>query len=285
MGILKALITALAAAAVLALSSCSIATLGMYKLFGHGPSVEDREGGLQDETPPTVSGVPYSFAVVSDVHFGNSRYKRNDEAFYNKLASMSGTVSFCVCLGDVVESGSADEYNDYVEWCNSVKAVLGNNVYTIVGNHDLFNDGWEYFEVKVWPYNSFYRFNAGGIHFYAIDTGSGSMGPKQFKRFKSAIQDDGAPKIILSHYPAYGTATFFKNYYTLQNTNEADSLITLCADNNVKLYLSGHMHDKHTNDLGKFTEMVLPCYADKHEFLVVTVLDSSGNFSTQYYRY
>ena len=282
-----------AAALVLLPVSCKPIELGLYKVFDHGESVDERIGDLDDVPAPNpaVSNGKFAFAVTSDVHFGNDSpsYSRDEAGFYAKLQELKSTLnppSFLVCLGDVVEKGDArQEWADYRDWCQTVESILGNKVYTTTGNHDLYNNGWEYFEDYTYPGTGLFRFSTAGFTFYFLDSGSGSLGSKQFSKFRKAVEADGSPKIICTHYPVYGTAQFFQNYYTMQNTEEADTLITLCTRNNVKLFLGGHMHAQHENDLGSFTELVLPCYAVDHKFAVVTVDTVTHTTSQTVYSY
>lgn len=272
-------LSAFTAALLVLAASCKPIELGLYKVFGHGPAVSDRIDDLDDVPAPNVgSSGKFSFIVTSDVHFGNNgaSYARDDEAFYAKVQELKNTMavppSFTVCAGDVIENGDREEeWEDYREWCRRLESMLGNKVYTTTGNHDLYNDGWDYFEDYTYPGTGFFRFTVAGYTFYFLDSGSSSLGPKQYEKFRKAAEADPNPKIICTHYPAYGTAQFFQNYYTMQNTEEADTLITFCTNNHVKLYLSGHMHEQHENDLGNFTELVMPCYAVYHRFAVVTV--------------
>ncbi len=273
--------------ALLLPSSCKPIELGLFKVFSHGDSVYERVDSLE-EVPapsPTVSDGKFAFLLVSDVHFGNESYSRRDEAFFEKLQELKDTLnpppSFCVCLGDVVENGDVEsEWKDYKAWCERVEGLIGNKVYTTTGNHDLYNEGWDFFEEYAYPYTGFFHFETQGFSFYFLDTGSGSMGSKQYDLFTDKAESDDKPKIICTHYPVYGTAKFFQDYYTLQNTEEADSLITFFENNNVKLYLSGHMHALHENELGSFTELVIPCFADNHKFAIVTV-NTNENTTTQ----
>lgn len=270
----------------LLLASCKPIELGLYKVFDHGPTVAERIDSLGDDIPAprnVMRSGRFSFIVTSDVHFGNASksYTRNDEGFYDKVRELRDTMefppSFVVCLGDVVEKGDArEEWADYRDWCDKLEGMLGNKVYTTTGNHDLYNDGWDYFESYTYPGTGFFRFVVEGYSFYFLDSGSGSLGKSQYDKFKKALLADSRPKIICTHYPVYGTARFFQDYYTLQNTEEADTLMTLCAKNNVKLYLAGHMHVQHENNLGSFTELVMPCYAVYHKFAVVTVDVGAG---------
>ena len=272
-------------AVLLLAASCKPIELGLYKVIDHGPSVDERIGDFDDpvEAPTLVlKDGKFAFIVTSDVHFGNTSasYARDDEAFYRTVQELKDTrpvpPSFTVCLGDVIENGDEkQEWVDYRTWCGKLTNILGGKVYTTTGNHDLYNEGWDFFsdpvEKYTYPGTGMFRFTVAGFSFYFLDTGSASLGKKQYGLFTEAAEADPNRKIICTHYPVYGTAQFFQNYYTLQNTEEADSLISFCVEHNVKLYLSGHMHAQHENELGSFTELVLPCYAVDHKFALVTV--------------
>ncbi len=253
---------------------------GMYKVLDHGDDVTEREPYISIITAPAVSGNSYTFIAVSDLHFGNSTYSHNDNDFYTKLSSLSPAPSFCVCLGDICQTGSKSQYDNYQEWVNKVNNILGggNKVFTVVGNHDLYNNGWDNFKKMIYPNTSLYHFVCGGMSFYFTDTASGSMGKGQYNMIKSMMNGDPYPKIVCTHYPVYGTSNFFQNYYSMQNTEETDHLITLFHDKNVKAYLCGHMHPStmYNNNLG-FREYVLPSYADQNKFAIITV--NNGNVS------
>ncbi|MBQ3801608.1 MAG: metallophosphoesterase [Treponema sp.] len=288
---------ALATLTMLLPSSCKPIELGLYKVFEHGPAVSERADRLEEVKgpDPVFYGKRFAFLVTSDVHFGNkgaSYTPREDDSFFDELRvqmrDRAVPPSFGICLGDVVENGNVrDEFRDYVDWCDKIEEILGtgNRVYTTTGNHDLYNEGWEYFEEYVYPHTGFFHFNAGGFSFYFLDSGSGSLGKKQYELFEEAVKKDELPKIVSTHVPVYGTSAFIQNYYSMQNTEESSQLITLCADNNVKLYLAGHMHTKHENDLGKFDEIVMPCYAVYHEFAIVTVDTDSHSVTWEFYEF
>ena len=240
-------------AVTLLLSSCKPIELGLYKVFDHGPSVSERVGRLEEVPGPSPAfyGGKFAFLVTSDVHFGNksSSYSpRRDEEFYDELRALKRSLpvppSFGVCLGDVVENGNVeDEFEDYVDWCRTVENILGtgNRVYTTVGNHDLYNDGWEYFEDHVYPYTGFFHFNAGGFSFYFLDTGSSSLGKKQYERFKNAVESDDKPKIVGS---CVRNASFFPELLLLAERGGVESAhYSLCGQQCQALFVRSYACD------------------------------------------
>lgn len=263
---------------------------GAYQVLDHGESVEEREDALKDFPAPEVSGSRYSFLIITDVHFGKPKTRR-DSTFLSvlqaKIASgeISPAPSFGVCLGDIADHGERSEYVDYNRFLVNVEGILGGKVYSIIGNHDLYNNGWDDFEDLVYPNTSFYRFVINNISYYFLDSGSGSLGKEQFNRFKSAMTSDPNYKIVCSHYTVYGTSDFFQSYYSTQNTLEADQLITILKKNRAIAHIAGHMHANHHTNFGTFTEYVVPAYLSNESFAVMTVDESNHSASYKVYSY
>ncbi len=272
---------------------------GPGQILDHGDSVEERAEEMLDlegnDVPNISSGATYSFIAVTDTHFGNSDYGRHETEFFAKVKEVMSSyndagkpIKFAVCLGDVADHGWKGEFEDYKDFMDTLGGIISSKVYTAVGNHDLFNNGWDDYEDIVWPYTSFYRFKVGGnFTFYFTDTGSGSMGPAQFKILKKTMEKDDRYKILCSHYPVYATDEFFWNYFSLQNTQETDSLIKLCNKEKVVLSLAGHIHSDHSNSekLLGFKEQVIAAHFSNRVFLVVTVDDSKGTTEEHRFTY
>ena len=278
---------------------CMSCEYGVDQVLDHGDNVTERVTELTEITtesdlPSVTNGAKYSFVAFSDVHFGNTSYDRRDDYFFAKLREVKAQYSatapfkFAICLGDVADHGWNSEFSSYSDFMDTVGGIVDGKVYTVVGNHDLFNDGWNSFKKIVWPYTSFYRFQVGGnFTFYFTDSGSGSMGPNQFKMLKKAMEKDERSKVLCSHYAIYATEEYFWNYYTMQNTMETDSLIKLCNNEKVVLSLAGHIHSNHSNGESKlgFKEEIPAAYVSDYTFLVVTIDDSKRTAEVERYTF
>ena len=147
----------------LAFSSC--ANYGFYQLLFGEEDVDERFSGFSDLSGETVLALDlglngkYSFIVVTDVHIGASDVrssKMND--FLNEISLLFESIDktkiprFIVNLGDTADGGHLSEYNDYNSYLEKIRklAVEKNvvssteafKIYTILGNHDLYNNGW-----------------------------------------------------------------------------------------------------------------------------------------------
>ncbi len=216
----------------------------------------------------------YSFLVISDVHFG-APDKRFDEAFIEQVISDNTTPlpSFCICLGDVAEHGLESEYADFNATIADGLWKYGIKTFCVVGNHDLYNSGWENYVVYNFPYSSSYKMEVGDLSFYFIDSASGTLGYPQIENLKTSFATDSKRKMIFSHVPLYADDTL---YFVMQDSEERNDLITLFAENNVSYFSGGHIHKTLSTDFGSFVENNVPAYLDQKGWAIYTVNQSSG---------
>lgn len=246
------------------------------------------------ELPQIGSGGKYSFVVVTDCHFGEKKYGRREEDFLKKFKSLLQNPdpalrpSFIVNLGDTMDGGHESEADDYnnsaARWIQTAKDELGASdykVYSILGNHDLYNNGWEVWKKKVYPQTSFYTFtlNAGGpnnFDFWFLDTGNGTLGGPQIEELEERLEKSARPKIIFMHYPLYAGGIF---YFAINDVQERARLIADFADANVKYIFEGHYHPDADYDLGPFKEADVGAYLAKKVFGLVNVDENAGSVS------
>lgn len=236
------------------------------------------------ETPHPSKDL-YTVAVFTDIHFGKKNETRHEQAFLNWLEKMKtdGTApEFCICLGDIADHGFESEFKDYVEFTRKIEQILGNGkVYSVLGNHDLFNDGWNYYSSLIFPYKSMYGFKTKTFSWYCIDSASGTLGSKQYRKLKNLFDNDPAPKIVMTHIPAYSNPLNDMGYFTFQNTYEADMLLTLYAKNNVKLVLNGHIHKAYKNYFNNCIELTVPSITTENRWTVITVDETNGTIKEE----
>ena len=180
---------------VLILCSCNY---GLYTLLFDEDSVDDRVSSITvlsgTDIPNVGNSSVYSFVVFTDPHFGAS-FKRYDAAFltwYENQLSLSDErfrPRFAVCLGDCADGGKSSEYDEYNSLINKI-ITLGNeafsisnyHVYSSIGNHDLYNSGYENYKEKVYPYKTYYKFSISSdssdnaFSYFFLDSANGTLG-------------------------------------------------------------------------------------------------------------
>ncbi len=271
----------------------SCGDFGAYSLLFNEKDVESRFNKFADFSEKSLSldSLPskYTGLVITDIHFGSDK-TRHDTDFFKWLADFydrsddSMKPRFMVCLGDIAEHGWESEFRDYNQFVQKVKDIAVEKLhlataddfpsYTILGNHDLYNNGWEDWKNLVYPYNSSYYFDVGKFRFYALDTANGSIGNEQLEDFESLIKKDLRPKIVLSHYPIFSGG---RHLFEIHDSYERNRLIADFAKNNVPLILEGHVHEYKDYSWGNFTESIVGSFLAYRKFAVVTMDETDGS--------
>lgn len=244
---------------------------GIQEGFGRKAPVEKRAKNLLDAGQIELADSNnFSFILISDVHFG-AKLTRHDDAFFTAVQALEKRPDFCVVLGDVAEHGLEEEYVDFNNVIVAGLQALGIETYCTVGNHDLYNSGWESYSKYNFPYTSFYKATGGNCSFYFIDSASCTIGQPQFNALENSFLADDAHKFIFTHVPLHADDT---KYFVMQDTDERNELISLFAQNNVEYFFAGHIHDLRSTDFGAFFEENVPAYLAQKGFEVCTVKNS-----------
>lgn len=239
---------------------------------------------LKDSDIPHPSSDVYTVALFSDIHFGgkSTRHEQDFLDWLTEAKNNGNAPEFCICVGDVAEHGYKKEFTAYNEFSKQIEVILGGGkVYNVLGNHDLYNNGWDDYHQMIFPYESFYTFKTKTFSWYCIDSASGTLGRKQFDMIEELFENDPSPKIVLTHVPAYSNPLNFMGYYSFQNTYEADMLLTLYSKNNVKMVISGHIHQSYKNYFHNFQELTVSSITESNRWTVLTIDEKNGTVSEQ----
>lgn len=289
----------------LAFSSC--ANYGFYQLLFGEEDVDERFSGFSDLSGETVLssdlglGGKYSFIVVTDVHIGASDvHSSKMSEFLDEISSLFESSDktkiprFIINLGDTADGGHLSECSDYNSYLERIRnlAVKKNvvdsaedfKIYTILGNHDLYNNGWKNWKKTIYPYKSTYYFSLSAdssslpFSFYFVDTGNGAFGTDQLDDFEKLLKSDSNPKMVFSHYPFYSDNVPFM---ALEDTTERNYLLSLFAKNNVKALFGGHVHTVFEHGFGDFSQINTSALFKNGAFRLVTVDESTASVSTK----
>jgi len=263
-----------------------LCSCGKYKDFGtdnvfyEGNYVQKRASEILDLSDSNQEKLPseYNFVVIADLHIGVRGRKVPDmpnEYFLKWLSDLPAEEkpAFILCVGDVADTGSRVQFDEYELFLKQIEE-LGIKVFNAVGNHDLYQSGWSNWEETCYPHTSYYRFKTAGYSYYALDTGTGYLGPKQMENLKEEMEDDPLPKIIFTHYPLY-TDDYFFNF---DDTTERNLLMSYFADNNVKFHLAGHLHWLEKHDFGAYQSFALPSFRYKGQWTVFYVNEKAETY-------
>ena len=265
---------------MLSISSCKF---GLYQFLFNEESVESRADEikiLQADQIPSFTESKYSFALFTDAHVGSEDFGKCDDKFLAWISKQfenpdeTKRPKFLVSLGDNMHTGREDsKYNSFPdrikELAQEKNGVSNFKTYSIMGNHDLYNNGWERFKSNIFPYTSSYCFTDGTFSYYFLDDANNTFGQSQRDAMESAFKQDAKPKIIFIHCPIYIDARdLLSIIFKLQDTMERNWILTLFAKNNVKQIFSGHVHSRFKTDYGKFREDALGNFGKEYWYLV-----------------
>ncbi|MBO4321088.1 MAG: metallophosphoesterase [Treponema sp.] len=260
-------------------SSCFYSPLEYFNRSDNADKRAPEIKELNDSETTTLKGslgTSYDILVMTDIHFGQTHRERHDDDVLDWLDSLGSKPKFCVNMGDTADHGKESEFDDYLQFESQIKTRVS-PVYSIIGNHDLRSDGWSFFNDKLYPYTSCYHFETTGMSYYFLDNADGTFGKKQLKNIEDAFKSDSKPKVIFMHCPIYHDKANLASAAALQDTHEADKVLTLFAQNNVRLVMEGHSHAFKCNDFGSFTEFNVPSYVHSRAWGVIHIDESTGS--------
>ena len=185
----------------------------------------------------------YSFYVAADPHIDQTH--RNLDIF-NDVLRNDTEASFGVILGDCTDV--KDNLPTYLEALSYSpdRHACNHEIFHILGNHELFYNGWEDFRELVGPsvYWFVVEFDGGKDLYISLDTATGSLGRKPTNWFKSFLKENRSDYrhcVILTH-----TNFFYTDNSQVSSGNmpleESYALIDFLGDQNVSLVLQGHDH-------------------------------------------
>ena len=231
---------------ILILSSCGYNT---FNYFFPANDVEQRIKGLTELQDIEITEPQYDVLVLTDIHF-ESFVKDFDQKGFFQYLDKNPNFKFCLILGDVVNLGTESEYQQYKKFTDRIQNEYNIPVFTSIGNHDLYHNGWEFWKKYVYPYVTLYRFKTENFSWYCIDTGTGNIGKTQYELLSDYMLKDDNKKVVFTHYPIFNDKFIFE----MQDSTEVNLLFSLFAKSKTKLILNGHVHESLSHENKYFTE-------------------------------
>lgn len=264
---------------------------GSWNVFYKGNNVDERTKTLTilsdrdenfEKSGISKQGGTYTVLVMSDLHFGNKKKDVETENLFKWLTQKQGTEdfpAFALSLGDVVDLGNQNEYDQYIAFCNKLEKDYGVKlVLNSCGNHDIYQNNWDNWEKNCYPHTSFYKFQTEKFSWYSLDTASGTIGQKQYRLLKTDFSHDSRKKIIFTHYPFIH---FNPNCANMAETTERNKLISDFVKNDVVCVLGGHIHRSTSDNLG-FKDYTIPSFAYTGSWGLLHVDEAAGTVSLDF---
>ena len=255
---------------------------GMFMPTGEGVEKRFRQS-VEMNSDLKVEGVKtqesYTFYVATDPHVAETH--DNLDVFNDALRN-DAEASFGVILGDCIDvKDNLPAYMDALSY-SPERHACNHKIFHVLGNHDLFFNGWVNFKEIVGPAVFWYEvsFDGGKDLYVSLDTATGSLGRKQTDWFKSFLAERRADYrhcVILTH-----TNFFYTDGTQGSSGNmpfeESMALIDFLGKNDVSLVLQGHDHFREDLTYADVRYVVLGAISDvieEPEYLKISVSKDS----------
>ncbi len=192
---------------------------------------------IEEIAPHLPPEVPYddawSMLIISDFHCWEDELPvtMDEVRAYLEVSP----VDFVFQLGDLADAGWNQEY----ETGRAALESLGPPFYSVIGNHDLFHDGWVSFRRIFGP--SVYTLAVGSSLLIAMDLGGGTLGVPQRTWLEEQLAATTADHVfLLSHYALWNSVSM--GFSLVGSEQEVYDILDLMRRYGVKAHFSGHTH-------------------------------------------
>jgi len=200
----------------------------------------------------------YSIYSMSDSHVGGTQ---NLDHFISEAITDHAVAM--VMAGDITTGHTADYavLREHIPGTDSIESFL------VVGNHDLYFDGWKQFYTHFG--SSTYQFTVNTPQaadlFICLDTGSGTLGSEQLDWLRNTLETERPNYrycILFTHN------NLFRNRHTTSTNplvEELHVLLDLTIEYDVDMVVTGHDHKKHDETFGKTTYLTMNALQDDYD--------------------
>lgn len=220
-------------------------------------------------------GQEYQVILAGDPHVGGI------ENLETLIDAAHDSMALALVLAGDVCTGKPEDYRR-LDSVLSRSTIVPNCL--VVGNHDLYFDGW----------NSFYNYFGSSTYtmdiltpgaqdlYIFLDSGGGTLGSLQLEWLRELLEDhrnEYRHVIVISH------CNFFRNRMTgstVPLNEELIVLLDLFERHRVDMQIYGHDHDRYIEEFGNTTYITLDAMVDGVEqasYLVLTVNADGLNYT------
>jgi 3',5'-cyclic-AMP phosphodiesterase len=196
----------------------------------------------------TTPGVVVVLAQISDVHLrldgDDGVSARALEAAVRSIAMLDPAPQALLVSGDLVDTGSADEYLRARE----LLAPLSMPIHVVAGNHDHRDGIREYLGAPAGDDLIQYAVDVGPLRLVVCDTmlpgrNEGSYGPERIRWLDAALETDReTPTIVAMHHPPLMTGISVVDTLGMPVADQRALAEVISRNPQVKRIVAGHVH-------------------------------------------
>lgn len=201
----------------------------------------------------------YAIFAMGDSHVGTTE---NLHIFFNDAIRTNAIAA--VLVGDLT-TGHTEDYQTFHQSIPNQDSLL---TFPIVGNHDLYFNGWEQFHSLFG--STVYLFTVktpqASDLYICLDTGSGTLGSNQLEWLKEILDTE---RSTYRHCVIFTHNNLFRIRHT-PSTNplveELHVLMELCVTYQINMVVTGHDHVKNDVTFGETTHITMDALQDESRY-------------------
>ncbi|WP_181157434.1 PQQ-binding-like beta-propeller repeat protein [Microbacterium sp. MYb62] len=191
---------------------------------------------------------PLRFIVLTDTHANEDEGERMANLRRVFAAIEGEDPAFVLHCGDITDYGSDESFSAYRDL---VPASLWDRLRHVPGNHEIRWDTSARRRFQRWFGPTSYGFDAGGVHFMALDPTQLLQEPGLFGDDLAALEQElrevgDRPSILFLHYPLGG-----QNYFV----DDTDALLRTIDPFPVRGIFAGHLHRNEVDRFNGLTQV------------------------------
>lgn len=202
---------------------------------------------------------PLRFVVLTDTHGNDEETARLENLSRVFAAVEREDPEFVLHCGDITDYGDESGFEAYR---STIPTALWDRIRHVPGNHEIRWDITARERFQHWFGPTSYSFDAGGVHFIALDPTQALQEPGLFGDDLDTIRRDldaagSTPSVMFLHFPIAG-----RNHYV----NDQDALLRTIEPFPVRAIFAGHIHRNEVDRFNGLTQVAAvatrsgPCY-------------------------
>ncbi|MCP2635479.1 PQQ-binding-like beta-propeller repeat protein [Microbacterium sp. HD4P20] len=217
-------------------------------------------------SPRSPGDAPLRFVVLTDTHANHEETARLENLRRVFAVVDAEQPQFVLHCGDITDYGSDEEFAAYRA---TIPDGLWDRLRHAPGNHEIRWDTSARERFQRWFGPTSYSFDAGGVHFVALDPTQALQEPGLFGDDLEHLRDDLSrvgerPTVMFLHYPLAG-----RNYYV----NDADAFLRTIDPFPVRGIFAGHIHRNEIDRFNGLTQVAAVATRSGPFYLRVTQVD------------
>lgn len=216
----------------------------------------------------------YTVFSFSDIHVGSTK---NLDTVLNRATSQQSAA--VVMVGDLT-TGRPNDYEVFNQQLLNFDTL---QIFPIVGNHDLYFNGWEQFYSRFGATSYYFTINTPTASdlYICIDTGSGTLGSKQLNWLKKLLETERLNFRYCTIFTHNNLFRFRHTPTTNPTIEELHVLLDLFVKHDVNMVITGHDHIKDYENFGNTTHITMSALLDGYSdagYLEINIEDDSLKF-------